>query len=141
MTIKFEVSDVIPTTPEKVYAAWLSSEGHSAMTNNPAKVSARVGESFEAWDGYIQGRNLELDPPKRILQSWRTSEFEDSTKDSLLEILFTPEGKGTIVTIQHSELPADGMQYKQGWVEFYFLPMKEYFKKNTGMIRNNHPVG
>lgn len=39
-----------------------------------------VGEAFEAWDGDIQGKNIELDPPKRILQLWRTSEFEDDDK-------------------------------------------------------------
>ena len=127
MGMQFEVSAVIPATPEAVYNAWLNSEEHTQMTGGSAQVSAVVGETFEAWDGYIQGKNLELDPPKRVLQSWRTSEFEDSEEDSLLEILFTPEGKETRVTIRHSNLPKHGMQYKQGWVDSYFTPMKDYF--------------
>ena len=127
MGIQFEISDVIAATPEMVYNAWLNSEEHALMTGGTANVSDKVGESFEAWDGYIQGKNLELESPKRILQSWRTSEFEDSEEDSILEVLFTPEGKGTRVTIQHSNLPKHGMQYKQGWVDSYFIPMKEYF--------------
>ena len=127
MGIQFEVSDVIPASPEAVYNAWLNSEEHGLMTGGSAQVSAVVGDTFEAWDGYIQGKNLELESPKRILQSWRTSEFEDSEEDSLLEVLFTPEGKETRVTIRHSNLPKHGMQYKQGWVDSYFTPMKEYF--------------
>lgn len=129
MTIKFEISDVIPATQEKVYHAWLDSKEHGLMTGGSAQVSDKVGETFEAWDGYIQGKNLELEAPKRILQSWRTSEFDDAEEDSLLEILFAAEGKGTRVTIRHSRLPKHGMQYKQGWVDSYFIPMKEYFTK------------
>ena len=72
---------------------------------------------------------MELEPNKRILQHWRTSEFEKSDKDSLLEILLEPDGDGTRVTIKHSDLPDHGMQYQQGWIDSYFIPMKEYFEK------------
>ncbi len=131
MSIEFEVSELIPAIPEMVYAAWLNSKEHSLMTGSPARVSAKVGEPFEAWDGYIQGKNLELDPPNRILQLWRTSEFESSEEDSLLEVLFVPEGHGTRVTIRHSNLPAHGMQYQQGWIDSYFVPMLDYFKERS----------
>lgn len=131
MGIEFEVSEVIPAIPEIVYNAWLSSEEHSRMTGSPARVSAKVGEPFEAWDGYIQGKNLELEPPRRILQLWRTSEFKNSDKDSRLEILFVSEGDGTRVTIRHSELPDHGMQYRQGWIDAYFVPMMAYFGEKS----------
>ena len=127
MPIKFEVSDVIPASPDAVYAAWLNSDEHSKMTGSPAVVSANVGGKFEAWDGYIQGTNLDLEAPRRILQLWRTSEFAESDEDSRLEILFVAEEGGTKVTIKHSELPSHGMQYHQGWIDAYFNPMKEYF--------------
>jgi uncharacterized protein YndB with AHSA1/START domain len=129
MSIMFEVSEVIPASPEAIYDAWLNSDEHSMMTGSPAKVSAELDASFEAWDGYIQGKNLELDSPRRILQQWRTSEFEELEEDSLLEILFTSESDGTRVTIRHTELPDHGMQYQQGWIDSYFTPMKEYFRE------------
>ena len=127
MSIEFEVSDLIPASTDVVYTAWLDSDEHTKMTGGQAKVSAKVGERFEAWDGYIQGKNLELDSPKRILQNWRTSEFEDSENDSLLEILFEAEQDETRIVIRHSNLPEHGMQYQQGWVDAYFIPMKAYF--------------
>ncbi len=130
MSIEFEISDVIPASPDVIFNAWLSSDEHSRMTGGQAKVSAKIGETFEAWNGYIQGENLELDSPKRILQSWRTSEFEMSENDSLLEILLEAEGNGTRITIRHSNLPDHGIQYQQGWIDSYFIPMKEYFEKN-----------
>jgi uncharacterized protein YndB with AHSA1/START domain len=131
MGIEFEVSDVIPATPDVIYAAWLNSDEHAKMTGSQAKVSFKVGDAFEAWDGYIRGVNLELESPRRILQYWRTSEFEKSDKDSLLEILLEAEGDGTRITIRHSELPNHGMQYRQGWRDSYFLPMKAYYKKKS----------
>ena len=130
MSIKFEVSDVIPTSPEVVYNAWLSSAEHSKMTGGHAEVSSKVDDTFEAWDGYIQGVNLKLEFPRRILQNWRTSEFSATDADSLLEIIFDSAPKGTRITIRHSNLPTNGMQYKQGWIDSYFNPMKEYFEKD-----------
>ena len=51
MAIEFEVSDIIPATPDQVYKAWLDSDGHTNMTGGPAKASTDVGGEFEAWDG------------------------------------------------------------------------------------------
>jgi len=127
MKIEFEISDNIPAFPEAIYRAWLDSEEHARMTGGSAKVSDNPGDTFEAWDGYIQGKNLELEPPKRILQAWRTSEFDESDEDSRLEILLEAKGSGTQITLRHSNLPEHGMQYKQGWFDSYFNPMKEYF--------------
>ena len=127
MSIEFEITDVIPASPAVIYDAWLNSEEHSRMTGGHAEISANVGDPFEAWDGYIQGTNLELDSPRRILQHWRTSEFEETDEESLLEILFAPEEDGTRVTIRHSNLPDHGMQYRQGWNDAYLNPMKVYF--------------
>lgn len=125
MKVEFEVSGVVPEPPEEIYRAWLDSEGHSRMTGSPAEAGAEVGDRFSAWDGYISGRNLMLDPGKRIVQAWRTTEFAPADEDSLLEISLEPVSGGTRVTIHHSNLPADGMQYRQGWVDYYFGPMQE----------------
>jgi uncharacterized protein YndB with AHSA1/START domain len=97
------------------------------MTGGTAHVSALVGAEFDAWDGYIHGRNLELEPDRRILQSWRTTEFAREDEDSLLEVILEPAGTETHLTLHHSNLPAHGAKYQQGWVDAYFEPMKAYF--------------
>ena len=45
------------------------------MTGAAARIAGRVGAAYSAWDGYIAGKTLELAPGKRIVQSWRTTEF------------------------------------------------------------------
>jgi uncharacterized protein YndB with AHSA1/START domain len=127
MAIEFEVSTVIPAEPQVVYHAWLDSAQHGAMTGGEAQVSDQVGATFTAWDGYISGKNLELDPGRRILQSWRTVEFAEYEADSLVEVTLTPYGKHTRLILRHSNLPEHGSIYEQGWIDNYFEPMLQYF--------------
>ena len=126
--MEFKLKTTIQATTTEIYNAWLSSEGHSKMTGGAAIVSDVVDGVFTAWDGYIEGKNLVLEPNRRIIQSWRTSEFEADEPDSELEILLAEHDNGTEITLLHRNLPAHGEQYNQGWVNHYFNPMKEYFE-------------
>ena len=129
MSVEFEISEVFPASPKTVYDTWLDSEGHAAMTGHPAMASGEVGGEFQAGGGHITGTNLALTPGKLIRQSWRATDFGDSNQDSELEITLEPEGSGTRLTLKHTNLPDHGMQYKQGWIDHYFGPMKTHFQK------------
>lgn len=130
MGYDFEVSDTIPATPHDVYEAWMSSDGHSAMTGADARIDPRVGGDYEAWGGYIAGQTVALEPDRRIVQTWRTAEFTDSHPDSQVEVLLEPVKEGTRVTIRHTNVPDDQLDYEQGgWRDSYFDPMREYFAR------------
>ncbi len=101
----FTISTVLPAAPEKVFRAWLSTDGHTGMTGSPAKVEPRVGGAFTAWDGYISGKTLELKPYTRIVQAWRTTEFPDQSGDSRIEILLEAVEGGTKLTLTHTNIP------------------------------------
>ena len=77
-----EVSDVISCTPEELYGLWLTSEGHSKLTGSAAKSGSLIGDAFTAWDGYISGKTIGLQPNRRIIQLWRTTEFPEGSPDS-----------------------------------------------------------
>jgi len=126
----FAISEFIPAKASQIYEAWLSSDGHTAMTGSPAQVDGNVGGIFSAWDGYIFGSTLDLTPNQHIVQAWRTSEFPEDAPDSNLEVLLEEVDDGTKVTFVHSDMPEDQVDsYRQGWEDFYFKPMKEYFGK------------
>jgi len=130
MGYDFEVADIIPATPHDIFEAWMSSAGHSAMTGAEAVIDPSIGGAFEAWDGYIGGRTLALESDRRIVQTWRTSEFEDSHPDSQIEVLLEPVDQGTRVTIRHTNVPDGQLGYEQGgWQKSYFEPMREYFTR------------
>ena len=45
------------------------------------------------------------------------------------EIIFTEKVGDTKVSINHTDIPEGmGTAFKQGWQDYYFKPMKEYFK-------------
>lgn len=127
--MEFTLKTTLSATAKEIYNTWLSSEGHTKMTGGEATSSNKVGGSFTAWDGYIQGKNLVLEENKRIVQSWRSSQFEPHEEDSQIEVLLTEQGDTTELTLIHSKVPESGEHYIKGWDEHYFQPMKKYFSK------------
>ena len=130
MKNQFTVSTFIPAPPEKVFRAWLSSEGHAGMTGSKARIEPRVGGAFTAWDGYITGKTTALKPYTRIVQAWRTSEFPADCTDSQIEIVLEAVEGGTQLTLTHTNIPAgQADSYESGWEESYFQPMREWFEQ------------
>jgi activator of HSP90 ATPase len=128
MPFSFTLTDVIPAAPEHIYSAWLDSRGHSRMTGSKAKAAPTDGAAFTAWGGYIKGRNLTLEPPRRIVQSWRTTKFTRTDADSQIEVLLEPVATGTRLILHHTNVPDGHTGYQNGgWQEHYFKPMKRYF--------------
>lgn len=126
--MEFTLTTKIKATSKQIYKSWLSTQRHTKMTGGAAFVSDKVGETFSAWDGYITGSNIELEPYNKIVQSWRSSNFHDSESDSQIEISLSEDHEYTILTLKHTNVPESGEHYKKGWEEHYFTPMKQYFE-------------
>lgn len=129
--MEFKLNTKIKATAEEIYTTWLNSEGHTKMTGGVAQTSDKIGADFTAWDGYIEGKNIALEPFNRIVQSWKSSQFKENDKDSQIEVLFNEIDGETELTLIHTDLPQDGEQYKKGWDEHYFQPMKAYFSNKS----------
>ena len=127
-TDRIEMSWMVAAKPKEVYEHWMSSKGHSAMTGGGAEVDARVGGPFTAWDGYIQGVTKKLEKNKRIVQTWRTTDFAKSAADSRIDVQLRAHKGQTQVLLRHTKLAVgDGAKYTQGWYQFYLQPMLAYF--------------
>lgn len=128
MPESLEISHVLPAPPSAIYQAWLNEDEHADMTGGDASIDPVVGGKFSAWDGYIRGTTLDLEPTKRIVQAWRTAHFPAGAPDSQVEVTLEAVGEGTLITLSHTNIP-DGQREdcELGWVEYYFEPMLEYF--------------
>lgn len=125
---QFTLTTKIPATPEKLYEAWLSSEGHAAMTGVNAIVSDQINGAFVVYNGYITGRNVKLIPNEKIIQTWRTTEFNNEDPDSNLELTLIRDDQETLLILTHSNIPDNSTtDYATSWEEYYFAPMKVYF--------------
>lgn len=127
--MEFTLKTTLKATPEEIYTAWLTGEGHTKMTGGAATGTAELGASFTAWEGYIEGKNIALEPYSRIVQSWRTSQFAAEEEDSQLEILLNELDGETELTLIHTKVPESGEHYIKGWDNHYFQPMKSYFSQ------------
>ena len=145
MTYTFTLTTIIPASARQIYDAWLDSLGHSEMTGSKADMSNEVGADVSAWGGYITGRNLELTPGERIVQSWRTAQFVEEHEDSIITVTLEDTENGTLLTLVHSNVPDNQMSYEQGgWEQHYFGPMKKYFadriQAETGETADRAPA-
>jgi uncharacterized protein YndB with AHSA1/START domain len=122
----------LPASPRIVFKALADSKQHSAFTGSKAKIPKRAGGRMSAYGGYISGKVLGLWPGMGLLQTWRTTEWPTGAQDSRLEIRLAPAGKGTRLTMIHSEVPASQVsRYTSGWKAFYWAPLRRYLKQRS----------
>jgi activator of HSP90 ATPase len=122
----------VPATPDEVYDAFMDAKKHSAFTGSKATSDPKVGGEFTAWDGYISGKNIELERGKKIVQEWSTTDWPDASPPSKLELAFKKTKGGTEILMIHSNVPPEQADdLAEGWVEFYWKPLEEYFTKQS----------
>jgi uncharacterized protein YndB with AHSA1/START domain len=122
------VSEVIFATRQRLYEAWLDSKEHSAFTADTAEIEPVVGGRHSAFSGYASGQNVALEPHRRIIQSWRSSEFPAGAPDSRVEVTFEDTLGGTLITVLHTGIPSgQSDDYRDAWLKDYFAAMKVYF--------------
>lgn len=122
---------LLPGTPNEVYRALTTSKGHTGFSGARARIEPKVGTTFTVWGGYIHGKNLELVPGKKIVQTWRPSE-ETWPQDYYSTVSFTlaPSKDGTRLTFVHSGvLPDHAGHLSSGWKKSYWDPLRTYLAK------------
>jgi uncharacterized protein YndB with AHSA1/START domain len=126
-TIKQKVT--IPAIPEQVYEAFTDAKKHTEFTGSKATGKPKAGSKLTAWDGYIFGKYLELEKGKRIVQEWTTTDWPKDYPPSKLELTLKKTPKGTEITMIQTDAPKkQAEELAEGWTEFYWNPLKEYFK-------------
>ena len=99
-------SVTLPAPPETLYALYLDPEAHAAMTGGGAvRIAPTVGTEWSAFDGRIHGRILALMPDRRVVQSWRSFEWQDDELDAVLILTFWPQAGGTRLELVHANVP------------------------------------
>lgn len=119
-------------TPKQVYDAFVDPKKHSEFTGAEATGKPVVGGKFTAWNQYITGQFVELKDGERVVQEWMSTDFPNGYGPSRLELTFCAVPKGTEISMVHSNVPKEIAQdAANGWVEFYWEPMKQYFKNQS----------
>jgi len=115
-----------------VYEMLVDEKKHALFTGGFAQISREVGGTFVTNDGYSDGKNVELVPDVKIVQTWRASDWPDDHY-STLTVTLSPAPSGTNLSFVQTGVPDD--QYEeisQGWHDYYGNPMKAALKKGSG---------
>lgn len=113
--------------PHEVYEILIDSKKHSILAGDEAKISRKVGGKFNV-GGYIEGTNLELVPDEKIVQTWRYSDWPKGHY-SEATFAFNEVKNGTKLSFTQTGVPEEFFEdIKQGWIEYYWTPMKEMLK-------------
>ncbi len=121
---------MIPAAPGEVHEAFMDPQKHSDFTHIRTTGSREVGGEVSAGDGYISARHIELKKGEKIVQEWATSQWPRNYPPSVLQLDLREVDGGTELSMTHSNvLDEQAEDYAEGWKEYYWDPMVEYFRK------------
>jgi len=116
-------------SPHEIFELLMDSKKHAAFTGHKASISRKNNGKFEAYDGWIQGKNLEIVKDKKIVQLWRGADWEKGYS-SKAEFKLEKKGKGCKLTFTQTGVPDNKCAHiSQGWKEHYWGKMKKYLAK------------
>jgi len=119
-----------------IYDLYVDAKKHTQSTGAPAKISAKVGSSFSAHDGFITGKNLQLVKDRLIIQSWRGKDWKKDDADSTFIISLEQKGKDTLLHAVHANIPDNQVKgISKGWKDFYWDPWKKFLAGKPAMQR------
>ena len=117
------------TSPHEIYETLMDSNKHSELTGGTAVISREVGGKFTAFDGYSEGVNIELVPDRKIVQSWRASDWPQGHYSQVTFLLKEIKG-GTRLTFTQTGVPEEYYEdISQGWHDYYWTPLKDMLEK------------
>ncbi|VBB80276.1 Putative Activator of HSP90 ATPase [Podospora comata] len=123
------------TTAEELYKTFTDPQRIAAFTRAPPKVfeGAKKGGKFELFGGNVSGEYLELEEPKKIVQSWRLDQWPAGHYSKLsIEFDQNDVDHVTVMRVEWTGVPIGQEEpTKQNWLEYYVRSIKRTFGFGT----------
>ncbi len=112
-----------------VWAMLVDAKKIAEWSGAPATMGAKVGAAFSLWGDDIFGENLEVVPPRKLVQQWRVKGW---TKPSTVTFNLRERKDGetieTDVELVHTSIPAKELdEIASGWDAYYLGAIKAQF--------------
>ena len=113
---------------ERLFETYMDAKQHAAAIAAPVEMDRRVGGRFSAFGGLI-GRNILIESPRLIVQTWRATLFREEDADSVLVLLFEKTDAGARVRLVQANVPEHAVQtIEKGWQQHYWSRWTRYFE-------------
>jgi activator of HSP90 ATPase len=117
------------TTPHEVYEALIDEVKHAAFTGGRANIRRCAGGTFSIFDGHAEGVTEELVADRKIVQTWRASDWPEGHYSRVTFELSQVPG-GTRLAFTQEGVPEEHCEsIEQGWRDHYWAPMKQMLEK------------
>ncbi len=115
-------------TPHDIYETIMNSKRHTELSQQPTKVSRRVGGAFKVGHD-LEGKHLKLTKDRRIVQTWRANNWPKGTH-SKATFAFARAAGGTRITFTQTGVPSEYYgEISKGWRDYYWTPLRKQFGK------------
>lgn len=114
----------IAAKPEVVWHYWTDPERMCEWWGKAASLEPEPGGTcrVEMTEGPVMvGEYLELEPYERLAFSfgWEGPDSPVAPGSTRVEVTFTADGDDTVMTLRHTEMPAEAAaDHEQGWAHF-----------------------
>ena len=114
----------IDASPEAIFPYLVESEKYLSWMGIAAALDARPGGIFQVDPNgrdVIDGRFLEVDPPRRVVFTWGWKEAGHPVPagSTRVEIELVPQGRGTLLRLTHSGLTGPARaRHDAGWTHY-----------------------
>ena len=117
----------IQASVQDVYNAIVNPNMIELWSGDEAIMDDQVGTEFSLYDGSITGKNLEIEPEKKIVQQWYFGEQEEA---SIVTIKLHADKDATSVEIRQTNIPDDAYEnIVEGWSEAYIEPIMDLLEE------------
>lgn len=108
---------------DKVWKAFVDPREIDDWGGGPAEMDGSAGTEFKLWGGDIWGKNLEVEPGKKLTQEWYCGDWPEPSK---VTFAFKQNGDNTQIDLLQENVPDDEeKEIADGWKRYYLGPMKE----------------
>ena len=119
--------------PEQVYEVLTDGVKFGEVTGQPGKGGGAPGAYYSLFDGWLEGRQVELVPNERISQAWRFADWEPGVY-SMVRFTLSPAGHGTRLAVHQNGVPEEMREHiASNWPALYFQPIIKHFAAPSGL--------
>ena len=118
---------ILSATPEEVFAALTNPATIQLWSGDPAVMSTEPGSEFSLWEGNIEGKNIEFEKDKKIVQQWY---FGEQQEESIVTMKLFADRNITSLELRHTNIPDDDYDnIVDGWNNVYLGSLIEFYEE------------